>query len=139
MRKLAVLSLLALLLPSVPASASSLLMGEPVSAGRLANASLVHRNACSLPQLSLRTDSPSFPTSKVEGEAAVDWAAIDNPWASGATSHWNAGMNRAVDHLFKPPEHVNVYATQTGDDLRGRFEGMNSPNETCAAFEVVIH
>ena len=136
MSKLAFLPLVALLLPTVPASASGLVMREPVAVRTLSSADAVDNNGCSLPQLSIRTDSLS---PKVENEAALEPPVIDNPWASGAASHWKAGMNRAVDHLIKPPEHVNVYATQTGEDLRGHFEGTNSPNETFAAFEVVIH
>ena len=111
---------------------------DPILVSKLASAGAKDRNGCSLPRLSIRTNNPLLLTPKVGNETAVDLAVVDNPWASGATSHWNAGMNRAVDHLFKPPQYVNVYATQTGDDLRGHYEGSNSPNETFAAFEVVI-
>ena len=137
--RLAVFPFAALLVLSVPASGSSLVTRGPVSVSELVIAGAKEETGCSLPQLSIRTESPLLLSPKVGNETAFDSAVVDNPWASGATSHWNAGMNRAVNHLFKPPERVNVYATQTGDDLRGHFEGTNSPNETFAAFEVVIH
>jgi hypothetical protein len=136
-RKLTGLLFAALLLPAVPASASSLVMRESGHAWSLTNAGA--NGGCDLPQVSIRTDNSQILSSIAGNETAVDTAIVEDRWASGATSHWNAGMNRAVDHLVNPPEHVGVYATQTGDDLRGHFEGTNSPNETVAAFEVVIH
>ena len=137
--RLAAFPLTALLVLSAPASGSTLVVSEPVSLSKLATAGADDSNGCSLPQLSLRTNSPLLRSPKVGNETSVDPVVVDNPWASGATSHWNAGMNRAVDHLFEPPKYVNVYATQTGDDLHGHYEGANSPNKTFAAFEVVIH
>ena len=137
MSKPAVLSLVALLLTTAAASASGVVVREPPPTWRLSGADADDRNTCSLPQLSIRPDSVSPRVGK--DETPLESSVVENPWASGAASHWNAGVNRAVDHLLKPPEHMNVYATQTGEDLRGHFEGTNSPNETFATFEVVFH
>lgn len=131
--------LVALLLPSVPATASGLVIHEPMPLSRHAHAGTLGGKACALPRLSIRTDNPLVVSTGVGSDAGIAFAPVENSWASVATSHSNADMNRAVDHLFSPPDHVNIYATQTSDDRHGHFEGTSSPNETVAALEIVIH
>ena len=81
---------------------------------------------------------------RARSPVATEWDGIDaedlraqDRWAAGASS--NVGLNRAVDRLFQPRERVHLFATQTGDNTRNRFEGGNNPNATLAAFELVIH
>ncbi len=137
MRKLTGFVLGVLLLSSAPVLASGLVPGEPrMPTWRATESSADAKYGCSL-DLYLQTHKS--PHQFVRGQATFDSPNADDRWASGATYQWNVGLNRAVDHLFEPPANVNVYATQTGEDLRGHYESTNSPNTTLAAFEVVIH
>jgi hypothetical protein len=129
--RITALPAVALIMLAAPASAAGLAMPDPVSISAPDN--------CSIPRISIQTDSPLLLHPNLGDEATLDAAVVNNPWAPGATSHWNAGVNRAVDHLIAPPANVRVYATQTGDELRGHYEGTSNPNQTFAAFEIVIH
>jgi hypothetical protein len=127
--------LVAFLLPSVPASAFGLHLNEPqVRTWSAVGPSSKEKNTCALELSNQSRNSPDQFTQ----ETAFDSPKVDDRWASGATYQWNAGVNRAVDHLLMPPDQVQLRVTQTGDDLRGRYEGTKS-NATFAAFEVVIH
>jgi hypothetical protein len=137
MRKLTGFVLGVLLSSSVPALASGLVLGEPrMPTWRAAESSAAGKYGCSL-DLYLQTQNSL--SQFVREESAFDSPSVDDRWKSGATYQWNAGVNRAVDHLFMPPDQVQLHVTQTGEDLRGHYESTNSPNETFAAFEVVIH
>ena len=137
MRKLTGFVLGALLLPSVPALASGLHLNAPQAPGwRAAESGATDKNGCAL-ELSIQ---PHKSLGQFVGEqTAFGSSNVDNRWASGAAYQWNAGVNRAVDHLFLPPDQVQLHVTQTGEDLRGHYESISSPNATFATFEVVIH
>jgi maltodextrin utilization protein YvdJ len=137
--KLVALPAIALLMLPVSASAASLATRDAVSVTASTIEGAQDVTGCSLSRPFIQTDSPLLLTPTDGKDAAVDTVVADNPWAPGASSHWNAGMNRAVDHLLAPPAHVKVFATQTGTELRGHYEGSQDPNETFAAFEIVIH
>ena len=139
MTKLTGLIFAALLLPAVPASAAGFVTRDPVPASRLADADANGPNGCALPRLSLRFDGPLVLRPGAGQESAGDLPKVENQWAQGATSEWNAGLNLAVDRLVSPPDHVNVYATQTADRLSDDFGGPRVSNETLAGFKIVFH
>ncbi len=138
-RKLTGFILAALLLPTVPVSAASFVTHEPVPVLRLADTDTKAADGCALPQVSFRIDAPLVLRPSAGLGFAGNPPIVENPWTSGATSEWNAGMNLAVDRLVGPPENVNVYAAQTGDHLSDRFGGPHVSNETLAGFKIVIH
>jgi hypothetical protein len=55
---------------------------------------------------------------------------------AGADEQPNADANAAVNHLFAPPDAVDLLVTQTGND---RPKGARDPNATLAAVQLVIH
>jgi hypothetical protein len=55
---------------------------------------------------------------------------------AGANEQPNADANAAVNHLFAPPDAVNLFVTQTGND---RTKGVRDSNATLAAVQLVIH
>ena len=133
MRKLTGFVLGVLISSSVPALASGLALSEPLTpTWRATEPNAEHKPDCSL-DLYLQTHR------FVRDETKLDLPNADDRWTSGATYQWNAGVNRAVDHLFMPPDQVQLHVTQTGEDLRGHYESTNSPNATFATFEVLIH
>ena len=137
MRKLTGFVLGALLLPSVPAFASGLYLNAPQAPGwRAAESGATDKNGCAL---ELSVQSHKSLGQFIRTETAFDSPHAGDRWASGVSYQWNAGVNRAVDHLFLPPDQVQLHVTQTGDDLRGHYESTKSPNATFATFEVVIH
>ena len=132
LRKVAGFLLVASLLPAVPASAAGLVMHAPASVSR-------HAGDCAFPQLPLQINAPLVLRPSTGHEFAGDTRTAENRWATGATSDWHAGMNRAVDRLVSPPENANVYAVQTDDRLDGRFGAAQGRNATLAGFAIVIH
>jgi len=134
MSKLTIPLLAAMLLTSAPALAAGLVLNDP-HADRAA-AKTADTNDCAL---NLSIPSHISAAQFVREGAAFDRSSVDNRWASGAAYQWNAGVNRAVDRLLMPPDRVQFYVTQTGEDWRGNSEGDKSPNRTFAAFEVVLH
>ncbi len=135
MRKLTGFLLGALLVSSVPAFASGLPGAPHLPASTSATTLSEDRSGA----LILNTAHPALPTRLDGSEPASGLPDNGNRWASGASYQWNAGVNRAVDHLFMPPDRVKLNVTQTGADLRGHYEETSSPNATFAAFEVEIH
>jgi hypothetical protein len=58
-------------------------------------------------------------------------------WLSaGADSRPNVEANATANHLFAPPDGVNLFITQTGND---RPIGARDSNATLAAVQLVIH
>src|SRR5579863_1954046 len=117
----------AMLLTSVPASASGLVLShhQALTWGAAAPSAEDTKDCA----LELSIPPHTSPGLRLNEETAFDSSARDNRWASGAAYQWNAGMNRAVDHLLTPPDNVQFHVTQTGDEWHGQTEGDKSPNK----------
>ena len=132
------------ILVSSAAQACDLVTGETgTRAFNLSQVRTSDSERCSVAPLSLSTfnltsfghvgrASPSF-------NSANTADTFESHWASGLDYRWKADLDRAVDHVFKPPRTVNVHVTQTHEDERNGSEFSYKPNSTLGAIEFVIH
>jgi hypothetical protein len=135
--RLSGLFFVALLLLSLPAQACGLVMREAV-AGELSVYGVGVDDAwkCSTPPLSLPAFNFNRMVTSFASPDAVDGS--DRQWASSSEYRWKADVNRAMDHVFKPPSGVNLFVTQTREEVRDGFEHNYKPNSTLGAIELEI-
>ena len=143
MNRLSGLLFAALLLLSLPAQACGLVMREAVAGElRVSGVGVGDAWKCSVPSLSLPTFNPASlttPDRNVTSFGSTD--VVDGPerqWATGLEYRWKADVNRAMDHVFKPPSGINLFVTQTREEVRDGFEHNYKPNSTLGAIELEI-
>jgi hypothetical protein len=151
MRKsIAFFFLVAPLLSSVPALASPLHLRESnihvlasADAGDAARCSLDRQFVLPASSSSWNGDERWTPRGgSVYGDAGAQTLAphIREPHRhflpASADGQPNADANVAVNHLFAPPDDVNLFVTQTGND---RPKSARDSNATLAAVQLVIH
>ena len=129
-----------LLLLSLPARACGLVMRE-IAADELsvAGVGVVDPSKCSTSPLSLPAFNPKSVASldpKATSFGSPDMVSgPERQWASGIEYRWKADVNRAMDHVFKPPGGINLFVTQTREEVRDGFEHNYKPNSTLGAIE----
>jgi hypothetical protein len=129
--KLAGILFAALLFPALPAAASDAAMREQTPL-----LTFVDAGSGRVP---IHFDAPATQRSGAGDTWARDLPNAENQWSSGATSEWNAGLNRAVDRIVNPPERFNVHANQPGDHRFDKFEDPRGGNGTLAGFTIEFH
>ena len=135
MHRLSGLLVVALLLLSLPAQACGLVMREGL-AGELSVSGVDDAWKCSVPSLSLRAFNFDR---KVTSFGSPDVAGgPERQWASGLEYRWKADVNRAMDRVFEPPSGVDLFVTQTREEVRDGFEHNYKPNSTLGAVELEI-
>ncbi len=137
MNRLSGLLFVAFLLLSLPAQACGLVMRDSVAGElRVSGVGVDDGWKCSVPSLSL----PAFNFDrKLTSFGSTD--VVDGPerqWLSGLEYRWKADVNRAMDHVFKPPSGINLFVTQTREEVRDGFEHNYKPNSTLGAIELEI-
>lgn len=128
---------IALLLLSLPAQAGDLVTSGTAAGGPDVDAVWL----CSVPRLSLPVTNPLFSTQVDRTSASMDSSELgsDRRWTSSAEYRWNADVNRTMDHVFRPPNAIKVFVTQTREDVHDGFEHNYEPNSTLGAIELKIH
>ena len=122
---------------SLPAQACGLVMrGAVAGESRVSVAGVDDAWKCSVPSLSL----PAFNFDrKVTSFGSPDGVGgPERQWTSGLEYRWKADVNRAMDHAFKPPSGINLFVTQTREEVRDGFEHNYKPNSTLGAIELQI-
>ena len=143
MHRLAGLLFVGLLLPSLPAQACGLVMREAL-AGELRVSGVGVEDAwkCSMPSAVLPAFNPTSLTGLDRNVTSFDSpdtvGGPERQWASGLEYRWKADVNRAMDHVFKPPSGINLFVTQTREEDRDDFEHNYKPNSTLGAIEIEI-
>ena len=102
-------------------------------------AALLLPASASAGSLHLPTAAPLVVHEGAPGEFSANLSNSSSRWSDGATSEWNAGMNRAVDRIVSPPANVNVYAGQARDNIGSNLEATHGANGTLAGFKIVFH
>ena len=143
MHRLAGLLFVGLLLPSLPAQACGLVMREAMTGdSRVSGVGVGNGRKCSKPSVVLPAFNPAFLTSldrNVTSFGSPDMVGgRDQQWASSMEDRWKPDVNRAMDHVFKPPSGINLFVTQTREEDRDDFEHNYKPNSTLGAIEIEI-
>src|SRR5690242_17827042 len=102
----------ALVLLSLPAQACGPVMREVVAGElRVSGVGVDDAWKCSMPSAVLPAFNPTSLTSldrNVTSFGSPDAVAgPERQWASGMENRWKADVNRAMDHVFKPPSGIN--------------------------------
>jgi hypothetical protein len=137
MHRLSDLLFVALLLLSLPVQACGLVMREAVTGGlRVSGVGPDDSRKCSTPPLSLPAFSFNQKVTSSASPDAVDGS--DRHWASSSEYRWEPDVDRAMDQMFKPPSGVNLFVTQTREEVRDGIERNYQPNSTLGAIELEI-
>jgi len=138
MHRLSGLLFVALLLLSLPAQACGLVMrGAVAGESRVSVAGVDDAWKCSVPSLSLPAFNFDRKVTAFGSPDTVDGS--DRQWASSSEYRWKPDVDRAMDHVFRPPSGVNLFVTQTREEERDGFEHSYKPNATLGAIELEIH
>lgn len=137
MHGLSGLLFVALLLFSLPAQACGLVMREAAAGeSRVAGVGGDDARTCSTPPLSIPAFNFDRKVTSLGSPDAV--RGSDRHWVSSGEYRWEPDVDRAMDHVFKPPSGVNLFVTQTREEVRDGFEHNYKPNSTLGAIELEI-
>ena len=142
MRRLIGLILAALFVSSFSAWAGSPPRREPATIRlRLTRFGINGTIQCFLAPFKFRSftfPSPSQPDMALDSPRAE--LRSDQLWALSVENRWKADANLSMEQMFKPPNGVSLFVTQTTEDMRGGgIESKYKPNSTLGAIELVIH
>jgi hypothetical protein len=137
MHRLSGLLLVALLLLSLPAQACGLVTREAVAGGlRVSGVGVDDAWKCSEPPLSLPAFNFDRKITSFGSSDTVDGS--ERQWASSSEYRWEPDVDRAMDHVFKPPSGISLVVSQTREEVRDGFEHNYKPNSTLGAIELEI-